>query len=117
MKGREARNARLLLGGDAVALVALALGAHLAAGRVVGPVLAGEEDLLAEAGALAGADAERLPRAELPVPPHPLPELPLILGQLLPPRVPLRPPRRRRGRRRRGRLPGHRLRLRSLWLS
>lgn len=91
-----------LLGGDAVALVALALGTHLPAGRIVAPVLAGEEHLLAEAGALASADAERLPRAELPVSPHPLPELTLVLCQLLPPRVPLRPPRRRRGRR----LPG-----------
>lgn len=72
-----------LLGGDAVALVALALGTHLPAGRIVAPVLAGEEHLLAEAGALASADAERLPRAELPVSPHPLPELTLVLCQLL----------------------------------
>jgi hypothetical protein len=106
--------ARLLLGGDAVALVALALGPHLPAGRVVGPVLAGKEDLLAKAGALAGADAERLPRAEVPVPPHPFPELSLELGQLLTPRVStLRPPRRRRRRC----LAGHRLRLRSFGLG
>jgi hypothetical protein len=86
--------------------VALALGPHLPAGRVVGPFLAGEEDLPAEAGALAGADAECLPRAELPVAPNPLPELTLELRQLLPPRITLREPRRCR-------FAGHRLCLRS----
>lgn len=69
-------------------------------------LLSGEKHFFTKPSAFAGAEGEGLPRAELPVAPHALRKLALVLGELLPPRIRRRSLSRRRRRRRR-RLPRH----------